>query len=282
MKKTGLVLEGGASRGIYTAGVLDVLLEKEIYFDGCMGVSAGAVHGISYVSRQAGRSYCFSVKYCKDPRFMGFRSFFKTGDICGAEFCFYDIPVSLVPFAHESFENSSTEFYCVCTDVKTGEPVYHKCETMRENGVEWVRASASMPMVSRNVEIDGQLLLDGGIVDSIPFRKFAEMGYSKQLVVCTQHDGYRKENESIAKLMPLRYGKDAPIVKCMQERPAMYNAQLDDLKQAELNGEVLVIRPSKPLHIGRVEHDPEVIRQVYLLGRADAEPMIDKIKEFVR
>ncbi len=281
MNKTGLVLEGGASRGIYTAGVLDVLLENEIYFDGCMGVSAGAIHGISYTSRQAGRSYCFSVKYCKDPRFMSLRSFVKTGDICGAKFCFYDIPEFLVPFAHESFENSTTQFYCVCTDVKTGEPVYHKCDTMRGNGVEWVRASASMPMVSRNVEADGLLLLDGGISDSVPFRKFLAMGYNKTVVVCTQHDGYRKEKESIAKLMPLRYGKDSPMVNAMSNRPAMYNAQLDDLKKAEQNGEVLVIRPSEPLHIGRVEHDPEVIRQVYLLGRSDAEKMLDKIKAFI-
>lgn len=281
MKKTGLVLEGGASRGIYTAGVLDVLLENDIYFDGCMGVSAGAVHGISYVSRQSGRSYCFSVKYCKDPRFMSLRSFLKTGDICGAKFCFYDIPDSLVPFAHESFENSTTEFYCVCTDVKTGEPVYHKCNHMRDGEVEWIRASSSMPMVSRNVEIDGQLLLDGGVADSIPFKKFIEMGYNKTVVVCTQHDGYRKEKESISKLMPLRYGKASPFVKTMQNRPAMYNTQLDDLKRAEQNGEVLVIRPSEPLHIGRVEHDPEVIRQVYLLGRSDAQKMIEKIKAFI-
>lgn len=281
MKKTGLVLEGGASRGIYTAGVLDVFLENEIYFDGCMGVSAGAIHGISYASRQAGRSYCYSVKYCKDPRFMSLRSFVKTGDICGAKFCYYDIPESLVPFAHESFENSTTEFYCVCTDVNTGEPVYHKCDNMRGNAVEWIRASASMPMVSRNVEIDGLQLLDGGIADSIPFRKLLSMGYNKAVVVCTQHDGYRKEKESIAKLMPLRYGKTSSLVAAMQNRPAMYNAQLDDLKQAEQNGEVLVIRPSQPLHIGRIEHDPEVIRQVYLLGRADAEKMIEQIKAFI-
>lgn len=282
MKKTGLVLEGGASRGIYTAGVLDVLLENEIYFDGCMGVSAGAIHGISYASRQAGRSYCYCVKYCKDPRFMSFQSFLRTGDVCGAKFCYYDIPETLVPFAHESFENSTTEFYCVCTDVNTGKPVYRKCETMRNREVEWVRASASMPMVSRNVEIDGMQLLDGGIVDSIPFRAFMDMGYNKTVVVCTQHDGYRKEKESIAKLMPLRYGKDSPIVKAMQDRPVMYNAQLDDLKKAEQDGEVFVIRPSEPLDIGRIEHDPEVIRRVYLLGRADAERSVEKLKDFIR
>ncbi len=281
MKKTGLVLEGGASRGIYTAGVLDVLLENEIHFDGCMGVSAGAIHGISYVSRQAGRSYCFSTKYCNDPRFMSFRSFLKTGDICGAKFCFYDIPDLLVPFAYESYEASTTDFYCVCTDVNTGEAVYRKCGNMRDGEVEWVRASASMPMVSRNVEINGQLLLDGGIADSIPFRKFIEMGYNKTVVICTQHDGYRKQKESVAKLMPLRYGKDSPLVKAMENRPAMYNAQLDELKKAEQNGDVFVIRPSEPLHIGRIEHDAEVIRQVYMLGRKDAQCALEALKLFI-
>lgn len=281
MNKTGLVLEGGASRGIYTAGVLDVLLKNEIYVDGCMGVSAGAIHGISYVSRQAGRSYCFSVKYCNDPRFMSMRSFLRTGDICGAKFCYYDIPATLVPFANDCFENSSTKFYCVCTDVRTGLAVYHGCETMCGKEIEWVRASASMPMVSRNVEIDGQLLLDGGVADSIPFRKFMEMGYNKTVVVCTQHDGYRKEKESLSKLMPLRYGDYPAFVKTMQNRPQMYNAQLDDLKQAESNGEVLVIRPSQPLQIGRIEHNADVLRTVYMLGRTDAERKLEQIKAFI-
>ena len=282
MQKTGIVLEGGASRGIYTAGVLDVLLENCIYFDGCMGVSAGAIHGISYVSRQAGRSYCFSVKYCNDSRFMSIRSLLRTGDICGAKFCYYDIPERLVPFASESFEKSSTKFYCVCTDVKTGKAVYHLCPSVTQREVEWVRASASMPMVSRNVEIDGQLLLDGGVADSIPFRKMQEFGYEKCVVVCTQHDGYRKKKESLSKLMPLRYGDYPAFVQTMQNRPTMYNAQLDDLKTAEENGEVFVIRPSKPLQIGRVEHDENVLRSVYLLGREDAERMLDGLKHFLR
>ncbi len=282
MKKTGLVLEGGASRGIYTAGVTDVLLENGIYLDGCMGVSAGAIHGVSYVSRQAGRSYCFSTKYCKDSRFMSLRSFLRTGDLCGAKFCYYDIPETLVPFAHESFENSITAYYCVCTDVKTGLPVYHKSDSMKGTEIEWVRASASMPMVSRTVEIDGQLLLDGGISDSIPFRKMQEFGYEKCVVVCTQHDGYRKSKESLSKLMPLRYGDYPAFVQTMQNRPTMYNAQLDDLKTAEEKGEVFVIRPSRPLEIGRVEHDENVIRSVYLLGREDAENALEALKVYLR
>ncbi|MBQ6863782.1 MAG: patatin family protein [Clostridia bacterium] len=281
MKKFGLVLEGGAARGIYTAGVLDVLLENGLRADGVMGVSAGAIHGISYAAGQCGRSYCFSVKYCKDSRFMSFRSFLRTGDICGAKFCYYDIPQHLVPFAHESFINSKTDFYCVCTDVKTGLPVYHKCEDMRGAEIEWVRASASMPLVSNTVEIDGQMLLDGGVADSIPFRAFMQMDYGKTIVVCTQHDGYRKETDVTAKLMPLRYGKYPAFVQTMQNRAEMYNAQLDDLKTAENNGEVLVIRPSEPLAIGRIEHDPAVIRSVYMLGRQDALRRLEEIIKFV-
>ena len=281
MKKTGLVLEGGASRGIYTAGVLDVLLENGIYTDACMGVSAGAIHGVSYVSRQAGRSYCFTSKYCSDSRFLSFRSFLRTGDICGAQFCFYDIPEQLVPFANESFDASSTAFYTVCTDVKTGLPVYHLCETMRGEAIEWARASASMPLVSRNVDINGQLLLDGGVSDSIPFRKLLELGYEKTIVVCTQHDGFRKEKEKAAAFMPLRYRQYPAFVQAMQNRADMYNAQLDDLKKAENAGEVLVIRPSVPLQISRIEHNSDIIRAVYMLGREDTLKKIDSIKAFM-
>lgn len=280
MSKIGFVLEGGAARGIYTAGVLDVLLENGIMADGVMGVSAGAIHGISYVAGQAGRSYCFSTKYCKDSRFMSFRSFLKTGDICGAQFCYYDIPERLVPFATQAFESSRTEYYCVCTDVETGLPVYHKSETMRGNEIEWVRASASMPLVSRTVEINGMKLLDGGVSDSIPFRAFQRMGYDKMLVVCTQHDGYRKKADASAKLMSLRYKAFPDFVQTMNNRPKMYNEQLDDLKTAERLNEVIVIRPSQPLEIGRIEHDPAVIRSVYLLGRADAERKIEEIKSY--
>lgn len=280
MSKSAIVLEGGASRGIYTAGVLDVLLENGIGADVLIGVSAGAIHGVSYVSRQAGRSYCFSTKYCNDSRFMSLRSFLRTGDICGAQFCYYDIPSVLVPFAHEAFEKSETEYYCVCTDVRTGLPVYHKCDSMRNGEIEWVRASASMPLVSRTVEIDGQLLLDGGVADSIPFRKATELGCDKILVVCTQHEGYRKGTETVAKLLPLRYRKYPAFVEAMKNRAQMYNQQLDSLKEAQLHGEALVIYPSKPLEIGRIEHDESVLRSVYLLGRADAQRNIDRIKAY--
>lgn len=281
MKKCGLVLEGGAARGIYTAGVLDVFAQNGIRADGVMGVSAGAIHGLNYVSGQCGRSYCFTVKYCADRRFMSFSSLLRTGDLCGADFCYYEIPERLVPFAQEAFAQSKTRYYCVCTDVRTGQPVYHECPTVQGNEIEWVRASASMPLVSRTVETDGMLLLDGGVSDSVPLRKMQALGYEKNIVICTRHEGYRKTKDAAAALMPLRYAGYPAFVKAMQDRAEMYNRQMDDLKKAEENGEAFVIRPSSPLTIGRMEHDPAVIREVYLLGRSDAEKQLDAVRNYI-
>lgn len=280
MGKTGLVLEGGAARGIYTAGVLDVLLENGILADGLIGVSAGAVHGCSYVSGQSGRSYWYSTQYCADKRYMSFWSLLHTGDLCGAQFCYYDLPRRLVPFNSAAFDRSQTAYYVVCTDIVTGQPVYKRCETVSGNAVEWMRASASMPLVSRTVEIDGRLLLDGGITDSIPFRAFQRMGYDRCIVVRTQPDGYRKKPEKTQPLIALRYRKYPALVRAMRERHTMYNRQLDDLAAAAAAGEVFVIRPSRPMEIGRIEKDKERVRAVYLLGRQDALAQLPALRRF--
>ena len=180
--KTGLILEGGAMRGMYTAGVLDVMMENNIWVDGAVGVSAGAVFGCNYKSKQIGRTIRYNKKYGRDPRYAGFHSLLKTGDYFGTEFCYHEIPERLDPFDSETFQKNPAEFYVVGTDVTTGKAVYHKCTTGTDKDLDWFRASASMPLLSNIVEVDGYKLLDGGIADSIPLKWFRSIGYERNII----------------------------------------------------------------------------------------------------
>ena len=207
-KKTGLVLEGGAMRGIFTAGVTDIMMENGIDFDGVIGVSAGAAFGCNYKSKQNGRAIRYNLKFCNDKRFCSVQSLIKTGDMFGAEFCYHELPSKHDIFDTKTFEENPQEFYVVCTDVITGKPVYKRLDKAEYNDLEWIRASASMPLASRIVEIDGYKLLDGGISDSIPLAYFQKIGYEKCVVILTQPKGYIKTpSKSIyaAKLMLRKY-----------------------------------------------------------------------------
>ena len=192
--KTGLVMEGGAMRGLFTAGVIDVMMEEEIEFDGAIGVSAGAAFGCNYKSKQIGRALRYNINYCKDKRYCSMKSLITTGNLYGAEFCYHELPDKLDIFDCETFENNPMEFYLVCTDVLTGKPVYKKCEKADYDCLEWMRASASMPLASKVVEIDGYKMLDGGVSDSVPLKYFESIGYDRNIVILTQPKSYRKKN----------------------------------------------------------------------------------------
>ena len=196
--KTGLVLEGGAMRGMFTAGVLDVLMEAGVAVDGAVGVSAGAAFGCNYKSRQIGRAIRYNMTYCRDPRYCSLRSLVRTGDLYGVDFCYRVIPMELDPFDVETFARNPMPFYAVCTDLRTGKPVYHLLQNGGEEDMAWIRASASMPMVSRIVRLDGHELLDGGIADSIPLRFFESIGYERNIVVLTQPQGFIKKRTIFA------------------------------------------------------------------------------------
>ena len=195
--KYGIVLEGGAMRGLFTAGVTDVLMEEGITFDGAVGVSAGAAFGCNIKSNQPGRAVRYNLRFCNDKRYCSKRSLIKTGDLFNAEFCYHTVPEKLDPFDFKAYETSKMEFYIVCTDVLTGKPVYHRSSKMDRSGLEWLRASASLPLVSRIVEADGRKLLDGGISDSIPLRFMESVGYEKNIVVLTQPRDYRKKKTAV-------------------------------------------------------------------------------------
>ncbi|HBI63683.1 MAG TPA: patatin family protein [Clostridiales bacterium] len=279
--KTGLILEGGAMRGMFTAGVIDVMMEHQIAFDGAIGVSAGAVFGCNYKSGQAGRAIRYNVRFCRDPRYASFRSLLRTGDLYGAEFCYHELPRRLDVFDVDAFRSSDMEFYAVCTDVATGRPVYHKCETGDETDIQWFRASASMPLVSRIVEVDGYRLLDGGISDPIPVRKFEAMGYDRNVIVLTQPLGYRKKKNRMLPLLRAAMRNYPQVIRALERRHSMYNETTAYVHKLEQTGKALVIRPKQPLNIAQVEHNPKELQRVYALGRAGAEERLEEIRRFL-
>lgn len=280
-RKQGLVLEGGAMRGLFTAGVMDVLMENGIVFDGIVGVSAGAAFGCNYKSGQIGRVLRYNTTYCQDWRYCSFRSLIKTGDLYGADFCYHELPEQLDLFDDEAFQKNAADFYAVCTDCESGEPVYKKIQSAQYNDLEWIRASASMPLVSRIVDINGQKLLDGGIADSIPLRFMENSGYANNVVVLTQPRSYRKKKNSLLPLMKLALKKYPKVVDAMARRHINYNETLDYIRKQEKAGKVFVISPDEKLDIGRTEKDPDKLRAVYAIGRKAAEAKLGELKRFL-
>lgn len=278
--KTGLVLEGGAMRGMFSSGVMDVMMEEGITFDGIIGVSAGAVFGCNYKSCQPGRAIRYNVKYCKDPRYCSVRSLIRTGDLFGKDFCYGEIPQTLDPFDTETFYNSPIDFYLVCTDIVTGKPVYHKSEKPIETELDWMRASASLPLVSNVVDIEGRKLLDGGITDAVPLKYFESIGYARNVVILTQPKDYKKSPNKLVPLVKLVMRKYPALVDAMRHRHEMYNKTLDYIWQRACDKAALVICPDEPLPIKRIEHDPAVLRSVYEMGRDTALKRLDEIKEY--
>ncbi len=277
--RTGLVLEGGGVRGIYTAGVLDVFMEEGLTFDGVIGVSAGAIHACSYLSGQKGRSIRYYRKYVSDPRFMSLRSWLKTGDVVGADFCYHELPDKLDVYDHEGFLRNPTPYWVVCTDVETGKAEYVRLTDMRRQ-IEYLRASASLPYFSRVVEMDGRKFLDGGCADSTPVEAFRRMGYGRNVVVLTRDASYRKKPEMTA-LARLVYRKYPAFVRTLERRHEMYNEQLAQIGQMEAEGSIFVIRPAKPLEIGRLESDPEKVQRVYEQGCTDARAALAALRAWL-
>lgn len=278
--KKGLVLEGGAMRGLWTAGVTDVMMEHDIWPDGLIGVSAGAAFGCNYKSRQIGRAIRYNTRFARDRRYSGVWSLVTSGDYFNAKFGYHVVPYEYDLFDTKTFEQNPMQFMVVCTDVETGEAVYHDMNHVSFDELEWLRASASMPLVSKVVEVQGRKLLDGGVSDSIPLSFFESIGYDRNVVILTQPLGYRKQPSMLMPLMRLSLREHPQFVKAMSERYIMYNRQLEFVAQAEKEGRCLVIRPDEKIPIGHISHDPKQMRRVYEIGRQVGERYIEKIKEF--
>ena len=279
--KKGLVLEGGAMRGLFSAGIMDVMLENNITFDGVIGVSAGAAFGCNYKSRQIGRAIRYNKRFARDKRYCSMQSFLRTGDLFGAEYAYHVVPNEYDIFDNETFEQNPTEFWVVCTDVETGEPVYKRCDQGGDVTFDWVRASASMPVVSRVVELEGYKLLDGGMSDSIPLKAFQRRGFERNLVIMTQPRGYVKKPSRLLPVIRLSLRKYPRVVETMQMRHLMYNDQLAYVEQEVRRGNTMAIYPDAALPIGHISHDPEEMQRVYDIGRETGLRKLDDIKRFL-
>ena len=279
-EKRGLVLEGGAMRGLWTAGVIDVMMEHDIWPDGLIGVSAGAAFGCNYKSRQVGRAIRYNTKYARDSRYSGVKSWLTSGNYYNAEFGYHTMPKELDVFDDDAFNKNSMAFYVVCTDVLTGSPVYQLLSEATEETYDWIRASASMPLASKVVELQGRKLLDGGVADSIPLEYFESIGYHRNVVILTQPAGYQKEHNKLMALMRLSLRHYPKMIEAMDKRHLMYNRQLQYVAQAEQEGRCLVIRPEDKIPIGHISHDASQMRLVYEQGRRVGEKYLDRIKAF--
>ena len=278
INKVALVLEGGALRGLYTAGVLDVFMQNNIKVDAIIGVSAGALFGINYKSKQIGRALRYNLKYAHDKRYMGMYSLITTGDIMNRKFCFDTLVNKLDPLDFETYNISDVDFYAVVTNVGNGNAEYIKISDAA-NEMEYLRASGSMPFVSRFVEIDGNKYLDGAISDPIPLKKALEMGYGKIIVVQTRPSGYFKSKP----WMPfgLVYKKYPEFVKTAKEVYIKYNETLDLISKYESDGRIIALRPTKNIKMRRIEKNLSKLQAIYEVGIKDCNDNLAKIKEYI-
>ncbi|MBQ7031553.1 MAG: patatin family protein [Bacilli bacterium] len=284
MTKIGLVLEGGAMRGLYTAGVLDVFLDNNINIDGIIGVSAGALFGANYYSKQRGRALRYNKKYCKDKRYISIHSLITTGNIVNKDFAFYKVTNELDPFDDEEFIKTNKDFYVVITNVETGSAEYINIKNSTVKNLEVLRATSAMPLVSKMVEINNHKYLDGALVDSIPVTKAIDMGYDKIIVILTRPLEYRKKPFSKLEslFIKLKYRKYPKLVKAILNRYSNYNECLEKIIDLESKKEIFVIRPSRDLNISRLEKDECKLQEVYDLGINDAKKQMKKLIEFLK
>lgn len=270
-------------RGMFTAGVLDVFMEHNVEFDGAIGVSAGAVFGCNLKSRQIGRTIRYNKRFCGYWRYCSFRSLKETGDLYGADFCYNRLPYKLDPFDIETYRANPMHFYAVATDLETGKAVYQDLQMGDGEDMDWFRASASMPLVSRPVMIQGRGYLDGGCADSIPIAFWEKEGYGKNVVVLTQPFGYRKKRNKMMPAVRVALREYPNMVKTMARRSKVYNATLEAIEEREAVGDdsILVIRPPRKLDIGKMEKDPEELERVYQIGRETGLSYLKQVQQFL-
>lgn len=278
--QAGLVLEGGGMKGLYTAGVLDFFLDKNIDFSKCYGVSAGACHLCSYLSKQRGRAYAAMTEYLDDKNYMGISSLLKTGDLFNADMCYRRIPDELIPFDYDAFAKNESKGYAVVTNIETGLPEYILLKDIHED-MEAVRASASLPLVSRNVKIGNHYYLDGGLADSIPLMHSITDGNKKNVVVMTKEAGYRRKPAEHLELVKVRYQKYPKVYELMRDRHIAYNQTLDYLAAQVKNGNAFLIQPQKKSDVGRIEKDKDKLYALYQEGYDEAAKQYDALMEYL-
>lgn len=279
MGKIALVLEGGAMRSLYTSGVLDVLMENNIEVDAVVGVSAGALTGANYISKQIGRSAKINIEYCNDSRYIGLRAIKQSKGLFGFDYLFKEISENQVPFDAETFNNNKCEFIVGATNCNTGKTEYFAKTTW--NDIEnIVQASSSMPLVSNMVDINGVKYLDGAIECNIPIKWAIDNNYEKIIVVLTRDENYIKEpiSSKAKKAYSIVYKKYPKLIETIFNRPETYNDLTKEIKNLENQGRILVVRPSKPIEVSKLERDKEKLKALYDMGKKEA---IDKLKQII-
>ena len=278
--KVGLVLEGGSMRGLYTAGVLDIMMDNDIPVDTIVGTSAGALFGPNYFSKQRGRTIRYNKRFCKDYRYISLLSFLFTGNVVNKKFAYYKVPMKLDKFDNDAFMESGKELYCTATNIETGEAEYfHIKDTYKD--IEKLRASSAVPIMTRPVKIDGNLYLDGGVSDSIPVNKCLELGHDKVIVILTQPLTYKKKPLSAKKekFINMEFKKYPKLIERMMNRHNEYNSTIKYIKELERQGKIFVIRPSKALDIKLIERNPEELERVYQIGIEDGKKQMKNLKQ---
>lgn len=279
--RRGLVLEGGAMRGLFTAGVLDAWMEAGIGFDGAVGVSAGACFGCNYKSRQPGRVIRYNKRFARDSRYCSWWSLLKTGDLFNEDFCYRELPLELDPFDCAAYAANPMEFHLSVTDCETGKPVYRRIDAADAEAFKWIQASASMPLVSRPVEIGGRFYLDGGLSDGIPLGYFEALGYDRNVVVTTRPHGYRKFGSRKLWILKPFLRRFPAVYRALATRHEWYNRTLAYIDERVDCGAALLICPDAPLPIKRVCHDPEVMQRVYDIGYGKGRASVEAVNGFL-
>lgn len=270
-------------RGMFTSGVLDVMMEEKINIDGIIGTSAGALFGINYFSDQKGRAIRYNKKYARSLRYISLPSLLLTGNLVNKNFAYYKMSSKLDPFDNDKFIKNKKDFYATLTNVETGKVEYFKITDPLEE-MEVLRATSSMPFASKIVEIKGKKYLDGGVSDSIPVDKFIKDKYDKIIVVLTQVYDYQKNplDKRTIKMLHKRY-KDYPkFIKRMENRYKEYNKTLEKIKKLEKEGKIFVIRPHEKITVGVVNKTPKKLEYAYQIGVEDAKREMKKLKEYLK
>ncbi|MFD2680519.1 patatin-like phospholipase family protein [Bacillus seohaeanensis] len=277
---TGLVLEGGGMRGVYTAGALEYFLEQGLEFPYVIGVSAGACIAASYLSKQAGRNKKVNIGFARDPKYLSWRNYWKSRELFGMDYVFDEIPNKIVPFDYETFYSSQSEFVIGTTDCHTGKPVYWSRKDYGKDVLTIIRASSSLPFLAPVVEYQSKHLLDGGISDSIPIEKAEKDGFAKNVVVLTRNKGYFKKPSKFNFLLKRKYPQYPNLQKTLMNRYKQYNSLVETLEEKEAKGEIIIIQPQQPLKVGRIEKDPKKLENLYWQGYEDAKQKYANILEW--
>lgn len=280
MDKYGLILEGGGMRGIYTAGVLDFFIENNIEINSCYGVSAGTVNACNYISKQKGRTYQLDTDYLDNRDYASVYNLITTGNYFGTEMCYHKVPLELNPFDFETYNKYDGVFYAVVTNCETGKPEYIKINDMKKD-IDVIRASCSLPLMAQMVNLGGKLYLDGGVSDSIPVRQSVKDGNNKNVVILTRDIEYRKKANEMLPIIKLKYKKYPNLIKAIEQRHIVYNRTLEYIENQRKAGNIYVIRPEKPVKIGRLEKSKEKLDELYNIGIEDAKRSFEGLKEFL-